>query len=176
MKRVTIFIVALLILALACPPLHARGGHGGGRGGGHGGRSGGFRGGHGTSSAARSGGYHGWHGSTYRWHGSTYHGGYSGFYGHGGTYAFGFGSYAAYSSYGWYGGSFSSMYADPWYYYEPSYDDSYLLSPVPFYSDVTEEAPDQDVAGTHGEWVEVPGQWIEGIWVPPHDAWVPEEP
>ena len=24
-----------------------------------------------------------------------------------------------------------------------------------------------------GEWVEVPGQWIGGTWVPPHKAWVP---
>jgi len=164
MKRV--LIAALLIIALACPPAHARGGHSGGHGGGHGG---GFHGGHGTGHAAWSGGSHGWHGS-------AYHGGYSGFYGRGGTYAFGFGSYAAYSSYGWYGGAFSGVYGDPWYYHEPSYDDSYLLPEVSFYSDASEEAPALDLAGTRGEWVEVPGQWVEGIWVPPHNAWVPEEP
>ena len=27
-----------------------------------------------------------------------------------------------------------------------------------------------------GEWVEVPGQQVQGIWVPPHRAWVPANP
>ncbi|MCX5803052.1 MAG: YMGG-like glycine zipper-containing protein [Proteobacteria bacterium] len=27
-----------------------------------------------------------------------------------------------------------------------------------------------------GEWIEVPGQWIGGKWVPAHKAWVPVNP
>ncbi len=27
-----------------------------------------------------------------------------------------------------------------------------------------------------GEWVEIPGQWVDGKWVPPHRTWVPLNP
>jgi hypothetical protein len=30
--------------------------------------------------------------------------------------------------------------------------------------------------GPPGEWVEVPGQWLNGKWIPPHRAWVPVNP
>ncbi|MCX8022239.1 MAG: glycine zipper domain-containing protein [Syntrophorhabdaceae bacterium] len=30
--------------------------------------------------------------------------------------------------------------------------------------------------GPPGQWVEVPGQWVAGKWVPAHKAWVPINP
>lgn len=27
-----------------------------------------------------------------------------------------------------------------------------------------------------GKWVQVPGKWVGGKWVPPHRVWVPEDP
>jgi hypothetical protein len=30
--------------------------------------------------------------------------------------------------------------------------------------------------GPPGDWVEIPGQWVNGRWVPPHRAWVPVNP
>ena len=33
-------------------------------------------------------------------------------------------------------------------------------------------APPSEGAGP-GQWVDVPGQWVGGTWVPPHKAWVP---
>jgi len=120
----------------------------GGHGGGHGGYGRGFRGGHG-------GGFHG-----------------------GGGYYVGYAGYAAYSSYGWYGlGSFGGLYPDPWYYYGPPYDDQYLLPPDSVYPDSAPvENPAENSVETPGEWVLVPGQSVDGIWVPPHEAWAPESP
>jgi hypothetical protein len=34
-------------------------------------------------------------------------------------------------------------------------------------------APPAQRAGVGGSWVRVPGQWIDGRWVPPHRAWSP---
>ena len=158
MKKIIVIIAAVLfIIGLSCVPLYARGGHGGGHGG--------------------HGGFHGGHGSSYKGHGSGH-----GYY-HGGTGYVAFGSYAAFSSYGWYGGGlygganpgYGGDYPDSWYYYDSTYDDPYLLQPDPFYTDTTQvEGSVSDLATGPGEWVEVPGQWADGMWVPPHNAWVPD--
>ena len=154
MNRVIALVAAVLFLiGFSCQALYARGGHGGGHGG-HGGHGGGSHGGHGGSHGEHGGGYY-----------------------HGGSGYIGFGSYAAYSSYGWYGnGPAGETYPDPWYYYDPTYDDRYLLPPEPIYPDLAPlEGPTADSASLSGEWVEVPGQWVDGIWVPPHNAWVPDK-
>ncbi len=90
----------------------------------------------------------------------------------------GYASYVAFSSFGLYGlGTAVGLYTDPSYYYYPPYDDSYLLPPASADSDsVFGESPAEDSTEAPGEWVEVPGQWVDGIWVPPHQAWVPETP
>jgi outer membrane lipoprotein SlyB len=37
--------------------------------------------------------------------------------------------------------------------------------------------PKEDTGETPpGEWIEVPGQWIDGKWVPAHKSWVPVNP
>jgi hypothetical protein len=43
--------------------------------------------------------------------------------------------------------------------------------PDPAVAPMTENRPSQP-----GLWVEVPGQSINGKWVPPHKAWVPDNP
>ena len=102
---------------------------------------------------------------------------------------------------GWYGaGAFTggvllgAAIARPWYYtpgyYEPApvYPYPYppvLYGPPPaYYSDQPyaqpNAYPDPAVASrpnyrpSSGQWIEVPGQSINGKWVPPHRAWVPE--
>ena len=37
-------------------------------------------------------------------------------------------------------------------------------------------APSPPQGAPAGEWVEVPGQWVGGTWVPPHKAWVSANP
>jgi uncharacterized membrane protein YebE (DUF533 family) len=37
-------------------------------------------------------------------------------------------------------------------------------------------APDPNQEVPPGQWVEVPGQWVGGKWVPAHRAWVPVNP
>jgi hypothetical protein len=74
--------------------------------------------------------------------------------------------------------------ARPWYYYEPApvyvYPPPAYYAPQPVYY-VPNQAyayPDPAVAPApaKGQWVEVPGQSINGIWVPPHKAWAPDNP
>jgi hypothetical protein len=152
MKRVIALVIAVLFfIGFSCSALFAKGGHGGG----HGGRGG--------SRAGHAGGFHGWH------HGGSYRGG--------GHYARS-SHYVTHSPYGWYGvGFFGGFSASPWYYFGPSYDEPYLLPPVPDYTDAAAvERPAGDSVESPGEWVEVPGQWVDGIWVPAHNAWVPERP
>ncbi len=73
--------------------------------------------------------------------------------------------------------------ARPWY-YEPA--PVYVYPPPAYYAPravyyVPNQAyayPDPAVSSgtTGGQWVEVPGQSINGIWVPRHKAWVPDNP
>ena len=37
-------------------------------------------------------------------------------------------------------------------------------------------AANEDDAPPPGRWVEIPGQWVGGKWVPAHRAWVPVNP
>jgi len=36
--------------------------------------------------------------------------------------------------------------------------------------------PGTDITPPSGQWVEVPGQSVNGKWIPPHKAWVPDNP
>ncbi len=176
--RTATIIVAALSLFFAggfFADVHARGGHGGG----HGGR-GGSHGGHARGAAFHGGYARGFHGTYAARHGGYYHrmfygGRGSTYYRGGGTYV-GLGAYLSFSPYGWYNRGVAS-YPEPWYFYEASDDDLYLFGPAPsnLESQQVEGAP-QDIATAPGEWVEVPGQWVDGIWVPPHNALVPESP
>ncbi len=98
---------------------------------------------------------------------------------------------------GWYGaGAFAggvvlgTVIARPWYYapapvyvYPPP-PVAYDTPPPAYYSDQPYAQPyaypDPTVASrpddrsSAGQWVEVPGQSINGRWVPPHRAWIPE--
>jgi len=71
--------------------------------------------------------------------------------------------------------------AHPWYAPAPVYvypPPAYVYAPRPVYY-----APNQVYAypdpayapgPARGLWVEVPGQWVNNVWVPPHKAWVPD--
>ena len=166
MKKLLIFVIAVLFLiGLSCPAvLHAKGG--GGHGGGHGGgRSGGRT------------GFHGGHGGAY--HGSGFHG--SSGYRVGHRYYGGYRYHGTYSSFGWYGaGFFGAPYPDPWYYGTPYYDpyaDPYSVPLASAYPDseaaILPEAVSEEM---EGEWVVVPGQSVDGRWIPSHEAWVPKSP
>jgi hypothetical protein len=169
MKKLLNFVVAVLFLiGLSCPAvLHAKGG--GGHGGGHGGgRSGG------------GAGFHGGHGGAY--HGSGFHGssGYRGGYRYYGAYRYngGYRYHGTYSSFGWYGvGFFGAPYPDPRYYYGTPYYDPYSV-PLDFSYPESEAAlvPETGSEETEGEWVIVPGQTVDGRWIPSHEAWVPKSP
>lgn len=98
--------------------------------------------------------------------------------------------------YGWYGpGVFlgglllGAAISRPWYpppppvYAYPAPTVVYAYPPPPVY--LNPPSPGvyarPDTSGQHtdnppGEWVTVPGQWVEGTWVPPHKAWVPVNP
>jgi hypothetical protein len=169
LKKILVAIIAVLFLIGFSFPtvLHAKGGggHGGGRGGGH---SGGRTGSHGGYGGA----YHGsgFYGSSgYR---SGYH--YSGGYRYYGGYRY----HGGYASYGWYGvGFFGVPYPDPWYYYGGPYYDPYSVPLTTTYPDseaaiLTEPPPEY----AEGEWVLVPGQSVDGRWIPSHEAWVPKSP
>ena len=167
MKKLLILGIAVLFLIGFSYPIvvHARGGHGGG---GHGG---GHSGGHGSGR----GGFHGGHAG--------------GSHGGGGSRA-GFQSFGGHrfrgasSSFGWYGvGLFGAPYPDPWYYYgTPYYDDPYadpysipLASGYPDDA-ASSEGPEAVSEEMQGEWVVVPGQSVDGRWIPPHEAWAPKSP
>ncbi len=83
--------------------------------------------------------------------------------------------------------------ARPWYYYGPSpyydYPSPVVYTPMPVYSPNQANAypdptitplqdsmvtPGTDSKSSSGQWVEVPGQSINGKWVPSHKAWVPD--
>lgn len=56
-------------------------------------------------------------------------------------------------------------------YAPPPPDPAYAYPPPPSYPPDAAAAPQ-----AQGQWVEVPGQMVNNIWVPPHKAWVPEGP
>ncbi len=96
---------------------------------------------------------------------SFYRGGY-----YAGVFA-GFGAFAAYPFYGWYDPEYyTDEYENPWYYYEPSFN-TYEAAPA---APTESGAVPADVQGA-GEWVEVPGQSVNGTWVPPHRVWIPAD-
>jgi hypothetical protein len=109
-----------------------------------------------TSDAA--GGYHG--------RGYGYHGGYRhGWYG-----------------YGWYGPRVvvAPAYVAPWYYPVPS--PVYATPPPVAYAEPDYAYPDpagtqdygqNDPTNGPGEWVIVPGQYVNRRWIAEHRAWVP---
>ena len=104
--------------------------------------------------------------------------------------------YGRRGGWGWYGaGAFvggvvvGSVLARPWYYdpwyYAPGpvyvYPSPPVVYPpsVVYYSDQAYAYPDPaitpkpDDKSSSGQWVEVPGQSVNGKWVPAHKAWAP---
>ena len=146
MKRgILLVLVVLLGLVLALPDTGNAGGRGGRSGGG-------YRGGH--------GGYHG---------------------GGGGRY---YGGYRHYG--GWYGpGLFVGVYPSPWY-YAPVVPPPVYVEPAPVYAApapapayaypdpaYTQQYNQPQTDGSAGQWVTVPGQWVDGKWVAEHQVRVP---
>ncbi len=164
MKNVLVLAVAVFFLVgLACPTSYAKGGHGGGHSGHGGGRGGGFHGGHGRAG-----------------HGSGFYGSHRGYYGGGtyrtGGYRGGYRHYSAHVSYGWYGAGFFGV-VSPWYFYGAPHSDPDAQPLAPAYPEFSPgESDEQGSTETPGEWVEVPGQSVDGTWVPPHKVWLPEGP
>ena len=73
--------------------------------------------------------------------------------------------------------------ARPWYYYQPA--PVYAYPPPAYYAPRAYYVPNQAYAypdpavappPARGQWVEVPGQSINGVWVPSHKAWAPDNP
>ncbi len=95
---------------------------------------------------------------------------------------------------GWYGvGAFAgglllgAALAGPWYapapvYAYPAPQVVYAAPPVYVpnqayaYPDPTLSAPRTQSQASSGEWVVVPGQSVNGKWVPQHKVWVPDTP
>jgi hypothetical protein len=48
--------------------------------------------------------------------------------------------------------------------------------PDPAVTSRPENKPSASGPASSGQWVEVPGQSVNGKWVPPHKAWVPDNP
>jgi hypothetical protein len=118
-------------------------------------------------------------------------------HGHGGRYGWYGGAFVG-------GALLGSVLARPWYappyYYSPYYNPYYPPAPVvygyppppvyayppaaPVYTQPPQAYAYPDPASPQGrnsgnpagEWVTVPGQSINGIWVPSHRAWVPVNP
>jgi len=122
--------------------------------------------------------------SSEAWRGGYYGGGYY----HGGGYG-----------YGWWGPAFlggvalGAAVAGPWWYPPPRpvyvYPSPAYVYPTPpayVYPEPRVEVypsapppqprPQYQSEGPSGEWVMVPGQWVEGRWVPTHKAWAPRNP
>jgi hypothetical protein len=152
MKKSLLFAALILLgLAMTLPTAgYARGGRGGGHSGGR----------------HYSGGYH--------------H--YSGGYGYYGGYRYGFRGPRVYVGPGfigpWYGPWYGSWYGYgpiPSYYEVPPAD--YIdPGPEPAYAypdpDFVERYGNRDAAEKPGEWVTVPGQYVNGQWINEHKVWV----
>ena len=158
MKRnMLMVLVVLLGLTLALPCVSEAGRGGGGRGGGHaGGRVGGF------------------HGGGYR-----YYGGYRSY----GFYRPGVVIGPAVVAPLYYPGYYPvppPVYGEPPPGYVGPYVDPAYGDPDPAYAypdpAVTGGYGQGDPANNAGEWVTVPGQYVNGRWVGEHKAWVPASP
>jgi hypothetical protein len=157
--KISMLIISVALLGLVVSfslPCVGEAGKGGGGGGPHGG---GFRG------SPPSGGHAGGHGHSggHRSHGR---------YGHGWYYPPVF---------------MGSAFFAPWYY--PVFPPVYLAPPPAVYGvpvpepaytypdpAVTEGYGQDDPANNEGEWVTVPGQYVDGRWIGGHQAWVPANP
>jgi hypothetical protein len=77
------------------------------------------------------------------------------------------GGWGPYRPYGWYRPRVyvGAAFVNPWYVHAPAY-----------------AYPDPQITGQYtgenppGEWVTVPGQWVNGKWIPSHNSWVPVNP
>ncbi len=156
MKRSILIISILLFGLVAILPSEVYAGRGGHGGGGH--HSGGF---------GHYGGGHYYGGGRY-YSGAHYHGGYG------------------YSSYGT-GVFIGAAVVAPLYYPVPS--PVYEPPPPAIYDTTGPEAsleyPDSSVppeeyaqdsqTNSAGEWITVPGQYVDGSWIPEHRVWVSED-
>ncbi|MCX5804897.1 MAG: hypothetical protein NT010_02345 [Proteobacteria bacterium] len=75
-----------------------------------------------------------------------------------------------------------TSFVSPWYFFPPPYvypPTVVYVNPVPrpAYAYPDPELSGQNVAeNPPGQWVTVPGQWIDGKWIPSHKAWVAVNP
>ncbi len=53
---------------------------------------------------------------------------------------------------------------------------AYVPNQAYAYPDPAVTAEPESHASQSGQWVDVPGQYVDGRWVPPHKAWVPDSP
>jgi hypothetical protein len=94
------------------------------------------------------------------------------------------GGWGPYRPYGWSrpGVYVGTAFVNPWYFPPPVY----VSPPVVVYSNPVPPPayayPDPGLTGQYaggnppGEWITVPGQWVNGQWIPSHQAWVPVNP
>ena len=91
------------------------------------------------------------------------------------------GGWGPYRPYGWYrpGVYVGAAFVNPWYVPSPVY----AYSSAVVYTDPAPSAyPDPQLTGQYtgenppGEWITVPGQWVDGTWIPSHSTWVPVNP
>ena len=106
-------------------------------------------------------------------------------------------SHGYYGGYGWWvpgaligGALLGAAIARPWYpppvyYYPPPApvyvypQPAYVYQPRPAYAYPDPNYPPKPrprPESPPGEWVTVPGQWVDGRWVPQHRVWVPPNP
>ena len=65
-------------------------------------------------------------------------------------------------------------YPGPVYTYPPPVVVYRVLPPV-YFPNQAYASPDSGLS-SGDEWVDVPGQYMDGSWVPPHSVWVPRRP
>lgn len=93
-----------------------------------------------------------------------------------------YGGWGPYRHHGWYRPGVYVGFVNPWYIPPPVY---VYPQPVAYVNPVAQPAyayPDPGLTGQYtgenppGKWVTVPGQWVDGKWVPSHRAWVAVNP
>ncbi|MCX5815551.1 MAG: hypothetical protein NTX75_04815 [Proteobacteria bacterium] len=94
------------------------------------------------------------------------------------------GGWGPYRPYGWYRPRVyvGAAFVNPWYVPTPVY----AYSPVVVYTNPAPPPayayPDPRLTGQYtgenppGEWITVPGQWVDGKWIPSHSTWVSVNP